>query len=111
MTRRVTVQCPDCGQESVPIDAVVLRWCIDDGAWSYRARCAACTRMFVAATSAARAMQAASAGVEIEAWSHPREIHERPEGPPLSLADVLELRLALIEPDWIDRLQAESPST
>ena len=32
----------------------------------------------------------------------PTELLERPEGPPFTAVDILELHLAMLEPDWFD---------
>jgi hypothetical protein len=84
---------------------VVLRRCVDNNTWTYRGRCPEC-RLLVAGVTSQRAADAAvGSGGQVEEWTLPREVDERPSGPPFSLADVLELRLALIEDTWIDDLQ------
>jgi len=50
------------------------------------------------------ALDAICAGSTHSTWNIPAEISERPGGPPLTLVDLLALRLLLIEPDWIDQL-------
>jgi hypothetical protein len=101
----VIVRCSDCGEQRVPIEVVVLRRCVDNGTWTYRSRCPEC-RLLVAGPTSERAAEAAVAcGGRMEEWRLPLEINERPSGPPFSVADLLELRLALIEENWIDDLQ------
>ena len=52
----VRVTCPACGVVRVRADRVVVRHCLDDQSWSYRALCSQCDTMFVARTpSVARA--------------------------------------------------------
>jgi hypothetical protein len=101
----VIVRCPDCGEQRVPLEAVVLRHCVDDDTWTYRGRCPECTLLVAGATSRRAADAATESGAEVEQWRFPRELFERPSGPKFSIADVLELRLALIEDTWIDDLQ------
>jgi hypothetical protein len=47
-------------------------------------------------------MDAVDAGAGFEAWTLPAELHERPDGPPFTLADVFEFHLLLLEPDWLE---------
>jgi hypothetical protein len=50
------------------------------------------------------AVEAFAAGSSLEVWHLPAELRERRNGPPLSLVDMVELHLALAEPDWYDEL-------
>ena len=104
----VRVTCPACGVVRVRSDRVVIRNCIDDEAWSYRARCSRCETTFVENTPSALALAAIAAGMIVELWSLPRPSH-RHAGVPLHLVDVLELHLALLEPDWLDELARVEP--
>ena len=100
----VIVSCRDCGQTRMPADDVTLRGCLDDDQWSYRFTCPDCGLPTVEATSASRALDAVEIGVNVETWHYPSELDEQHDGPTLNLDDVLELRRALIEPDWFDAL-------
>jgi len=42
--------------------------------------------------------------VNCSTWRLPAELDERPDRPPLTFLDILELHLLLLEPDWIDQL-------
>ena len=44
------------------------------------------------------------AGSALEVWHLPAELKEPHDGPTLSLVDLVELHLALAEPDWFDDL-------
>lgn len=100
----VIVDCPDCSTVRVPSTEIVVRWCADDQSCSYRTQCPRCGFAFVAATSETLAQTTIGAGARVEVWSRPAEVDERPAGPPIELADLLELHLALAEPDWFDEL-------
>ncbi|MCU1468307.1 MAG: hypothetical protein JWM72_4235 [Actinomycetia bacterium] len=106
--RWVRVTCPACGIVRVRTDRVVLRSCVDDQTWSYRARCSSCEVTFVDSTPASLALPAIAAGVGLELWSLPRP-SARASGSPLRAVDLLELHLALLEPDWFDRLASVQP--
>jgi hypothetical protein len=93
---------------SVPIDDVVLRNCVDDRSWSYRARCSSCHTLFVAATTTSLALLAIAAGVPVERWTLPKPSRRRGDGP-LRDADARELHRTLLRPDWIDELRRELP--
>ena len=51
---------------------VVVRNCVDDESWSYRARCSKCDTTFVGGTPAALARPAVAAGLAIELWTLPK---------------------------------------
>jgi hypothetical protein len=106
--RWVRVTCPACGIVRVRTDRVVLRRCVDDETWSYRARCSTCEVVFVDATPASLALPAVAAGVGLELWSLPR-LSARTSGSPLRAVDLLELHLALLEPDWFDQMASVKP--
>ena len=97
------VDCPDCGEGRVtPLD-VTVRARIETDDWSYRFTCPTCTRRTVATTSRAAALQAVEAGASLETWRWSAETNEVvSDGPPLSLADLRDLRGALSDPDWLD---------
>ena len=103
--RSVVVRCPDCGEQRVPLDSVTLRRCVDDDAWSYRARCPECRFLLADVTSERAALSAVASGADLEEWHVPLELDEHPSGPEFTLGDVLALRLALIEDDWIEQLR------
>jgi hypothetical protein len=101
----VRVACWSCGNVKVRSDAVTIRNCTDADDWSYWFVCPKCHRRSAASTSRRLAVDAISAGASLHAWSLPAELGERHEGPPFTFVDMLELRLRLIEPDWVDELQ------
>ena len=106
--RWVRVTCPSCGAVRVRADHVVVRKCIDDRSWSYRARCSQCDTMFVGTTPEALALPALAAGLAIELWRLPQPSGRRP-GAPMQAVDALELHFALLEPDWFDRWTGVEP--
>jgi hypothetical protein len=108
LSRWVRVTCPECGIVRVRADRVVLRRCVDDELWSYRARCSSCEVTFIGSTPASLALPAVAAGVGLELWSLPRP-SARATGSPLRSLDVLELHLALLEPDWFDQMASVKP--
>lgn len=101
---RIRVECSRCGQLRVAASNVTIRICADTKDCSYRFMCPNCDTRNCASTSQERALAAVNAGSACESWTLPAERNERPSGPPLTLVDLLELRLALIEPDWINQL-------
>jgi hypothetical protein len=87
--------------------SVTVRWCLDVNGWSYRARCSVCDVVFVANTREDRAHRALAAGARLEMWTLPAELTERPvAGRAIDAVDILELRLAMMEPEWFDKLKA-----
>jgi hypothetical protein len=104
----VRVTCPDCGVVRVGTDRVVIRNCVDNQTWSYRARCSQCGTVFLGDTPEALAIAAIGAGVSVETWTLPVASARRP-GPPLRAADVVELHVALLADDWFERLAQVQP--
>ena len=103
----IVVRCPDCRSGRVTAQSVTVRWCLDTNAWSYRTLCSACDIVFVANTREDRAHRALAAGATLEMWTLPAELTERPApGRAIDPVDILELRLALMEPEWFDKLRA-----
>ena len=103
----IVVRCPDCRSGRVPAPSVTVRWCLDTNVWSYRARCSSCQITFVAGTREDRAHRALAAGAKLEMWTLPAELNERPgSGRTIDAVDILELRLALMEPEWFDKLRS-----
>ena len=107
-TAWVRVTCPACGVVRVRSDRVVIRNCVDDETWSYRARCSGCDTVFVGITPAALALPAVAAGLMVELWTLPQPSH-RHAGSPLHAVDALELHLALLESDWFDDFARVEP--
>lgn len=108
------VDCPDCGEGRVdPLD-VTVRARIETDHWSYRFTCPTCNRRTVDTTSRAAALQAVEAGASLETWRWSTESDEQERsGPPLSLADLRDLRGALSDPEWLDAFSrsADDPAT
>ena len=104
----VRVTCPACGVVRVRADRVVVRNCVDDETWSYRARCSECDTTFLGFTPATLALPAIAAGLVVETWTLPIP-SPRYSGSALHAVDALELHLAMLEPDWFDQLARVEP--
>lgn len=104
----VRVTCPACGVVRVRAERVVMRNCVDDETWSYRALCSECDTTFVGFTPVALALPAVTAGIEVETWTLPVP-SPRHSGSPLHAVDALELHLAMLEDDWFDQLARVEP--
>jgi predicted RNA-binding Zn-ribbon protein involved in translation (DUF1610 family) len=106
MTQRmqIVVECPDCGDMRVSPEDVTVRSCIDTDEWSYRFICPKCQLRTIGRSVTAALLDAVDAGADFEAWTLPAGLDEEPTGPPFTLADVLEMHLLLLEPDWFDDL-------
>lgn len=100
----LVVRCTTCGDVRVAPFDVTIRNCVDNDEWSYWFHCPGCTRRSAGSTHRRPALDAILSGSAFETWATPAEVFERPTGAPFTLADVVELRLRLIEPDWTDEL-------
>ncbi len=102
---QIVVRCPDCADQRVDPAAVTIRNCVDNNLWSYRFICPFCRRPSVSPVAAELAGAAVSAGSPLETWQFPAELAERSHRwPPFTIADQLELRIALAQPDWVEAL-------
>jgi hypothetical protein len=104
----VRVTCPTCGVVRVETDRVVVRNCVDDQTWSYRARCSQCDTIFIGFTPESLALPALAAGVSVETWTLPIPSPRR-SGSALRAIDALELHLALLDDDWFDQFSQAEP--
>ena len=102
----IVVECPDCGESRVRPEQVTVRRCVDSGQGSYRFACPTCRLLTVGDSQMSALMRAVDAGAGFESWTMPSELNERPDGPLFTLADVFELHLLLLEPDWFDEIVA-----
>jgi hypothetical protein len=103
----IVVRCPDCRSGRVTARSVTVRWCLDTNGWSYRTQCSSCQIVFVANTREDRAHRALAAGAQLEMWTLPAELNERPAGGrTIDPVDILELRLAMLEPGWFEKLRS-----
>jgi hypothetical protein len=101
---QIVVKCPDCGELRVSPREVTVRNCVDNGTWSYRFTCPSCHGRTVGKSVEIALLNAVGAGANLEEWTLPTELLERPDGAPFTLVDVLELHLAMLEPDWFDEI-------
>ena len=100
----IRVSCPSCGPVDVPPAAITLRHCADDESWGYWFECPSCRWRAAGSSTWWLAMEAFAVGSALEMWRWPDELRESHRGPPLGLVDLLAMRIALAEPDWIDEL-------
>jgi predicted RNA-binding Zn-ribbon protein involved in translation (DUF1610 family) len=114
---RVRATCPSCGEMDLPASEVVLRRSCDvDGRVladsSYRFRCPGCADVVEKPADERVVDLLITGGVPIEdVGAVRRGLHpEMPDdGPAFTLDDLLDLHIALAEPDWFDRLAALTP--
>jgi predicted RNA-binding Zn-ribbon protein involved in translation (DUF1610 family) len=109
---RAVVDCPDCGEGRIEPMDVTVRARIESDEWSYRFVCPSCTRRTVASTSRAAALEAVEAGAALETWrwsTEPRVVDL--DASPLTFTDLLDLRVALSEPDWLETFSTSGNGT
>lgn len=78
MTSFLTTTCPNCGEIDVPLGEVVLRVNDDDGSGACVLRCADCGARFSKVADDSMMILLVAAGIEVQTWVAPAEIHERP---------------------------------
>ena len=106
----VRARCPECGDVTLGIDDVTVRTGPDelrDGC--YRFSCPVCLGTVTRDATARIVDLLLSAGAPHERFSWPRELDERPGGPPLTADDLIDLHVLLAQDTWFERLAALVP--
>lgn len=113
---RIRATCPSCGEvELRPVDVVLHLVRSDDGEVTdgshYRFSCPDCTELVEKPADDRIAQLLTTGGVPVEEPTQlvrPPHPEAPPDGPRFTSDDVLDLHLALADPDWFDRLRALS---
>jgi len=93
---RVRVTCPRCGDVSIDLSQMVLRFCEDDLSSAYRFRCPRCEVVQLEDAGIEAATALLDAEVTTEWWSLPTDIGEHPaSGAPITAAEVADLVMVL----------------
>jgi len=102
----IRASCPDCGDVELTTRDMTVRVCVEDNRGAYLFRCPSCA-MAVAKAAEPRIVDLlVSSGVEVEMWSLPLELRERPVGEPLTHDDLLAFHEILDGDDWFATLAA-----
>lgn len=115
---RIRTTCPTCGEVELRPDEVVLRRMltgsgeVTDGA-SYRFSCPDCAVLVEKPADGRVVELLTTGGVPTEDVPPARPLPPHPErpssGPAFTRDDLLDLHLALEQPDWLARLAAPGP--
>lgn len=85
----VRVPCDDCGDVSIRMPDLHVRFCLDDCATSYWFICPECSKRVVSDVhETKRVVLLTHPGITPECWSLPLELTEVHEGPPISEVDI-----------------------
>lgn len=92
----VRVVCDDCGEVSIPIKELHVRFCLDTSETTLWFMCPACNRRaFSVVHPSKRAMLLSHPAIQPECWMLPEEIFENHSGPPIGWDDIVDLHHAL----------------
>ena len=101
----VRATCPTCGDVELKPADLELRICSTPAFSIYVFSCTTCDTLVAKPAADHRIVTLlSSVGVPMVRWDLPAELEETHEGPPLSLDDLIDLRLALETPDFVARL-------
>jgi predicted RNA-binding Zn-ribbon protein involved in translation (DUF1610 family) len=101
----VKATCPTCGDVELAPNELELRLCSAPAASTYVFTCPKCEKIIAKSASDGRVVTLlGTVGVPTVHWDLPAELSERRDGPPLTLDDLIDLRLALDSPDWAQLL-------
>ena len=97
----VKATCPTCGDVELAPTELELRLCSTPAASTYVFTCPECDKVIAKPAADGRIVTLlGSVGVPTVRWDLPAELTETHDGPPLTLDDLIDLRLALDSPDW-----------
>jgi hypothetical protein len=97
---RVRVTCERCGDVSIGLDRLVLRFCEDDLSSEYRFRCPSCDLVQLQDAGFEAASALLEAEVATEWWSLPTGVGEPSKSwAPITPADVISFALAVQDDD------------
>jgi hypothetical protein len=100
----IRTTCPHCGPLSLAGDGINVRVCANDRRASYWFCCPECGTRVAFALSRRKLELLIEFGFAFDVWTMPAEVDERPDGPPLTLDDVLDFHLLLTRSDWLEQL-------
>ncbi len=97
----VKATCPTCGDIELAPPDLELRICSAPAASTYVFTCTVCVKVIAKSACDGRIVTLlTSVGVPTVHWELPAELTETHDGPPLTLDDLIDLRLALESPQW-----------
>jgi predicted RNA-binding Zn-ribbon protein involved in translation (DUF1610 family) len=101
----VKTTCGHCGDVELSPAQLELRICTLPERSVYAFTCPTCETEIVKPAADTRVVRLlTSVGVPTVGWGIPKEALERPDGPPLTNDDLLDLHLLLDRNDWFDQL-------
>jgi hypothetical protein len=105
----VKTTCPRCGDVELIPDDIELRLCSVENLSTYHFTCKRCHKIVAKPAADDRiVMLLTSVGVRMVQWDLPAELRETHDGPPISIDDLIDLRLLLERPDWARLLAGAS---
>jgi hypothetical protein len=96
----IRASCPDCGDVELTTRDMKVRVCAEDNRGSYLFRCPTCSMAVTKGAEQRIIDLLVSSGVEVEIWTLPNELRERPAGAPLTHDDLLAFHEVLEQDDW-----------
>jgi hypothetical protein len=102
----IRATCPDCGDVEMTTADVWVRICDDDASGTYAFSCPLCHHTVVKPAEAHVVDLLIASGVTWSTWRLPAEIHEHPEGGPITHDDLLDFHDLLADDGWFDALRA-----
>jgi hypothetical protein len=105
----IRTNCPRCGEVEMRADVISLQLEEDSGEGVYSFVCPVCEDLVEKPADRKIVSLLRSVGVEItEREASAAEFDERPDGPPITIDDLIDFHFLLSQDDWFDRLTASS---
>ena len=104
MSSFITTPCPGCGPAEIDIEHVVLRIDEDTDRATISVRCPECGARFVKPVDDGMSVLLVTVGVEVQTWTRPAEVDERPANlPPITPDELEAFARALDQADDLER--------
>ena len=105
----IRTNCPRCGEVEMRADVISLALEQDSGEGVYSFVCPVCEDVVEKPADRKIVSLLRSVGVEVTEREAPvAEIGERPEGPPITIDDVVDFHFLLSQDDWFEQLTASA---
>jgi predicted RNA-binding Zn-ribbon protein involved in translation (DUF1610 family) len=105
----IRTNCPRCGEVEMRADVILLTVEPSSGEGTYSFVCPSCEDLVEKPADQKIVSLLKSVGVDVAESAAPSgDLEARPEGPPFTLDDVIDLHFLLSTDDWFGRLMASA---
>jgi hypothetical protein len=105
----IRTNCPQCGEVEMRADVILLTVEPQSGEGTYSFVCPSCEGLVEKPADRKIVSLLKSVGVDVAERGSPTEhVEARPEGPPITIDDVIDFHFLLSTDDWVESLMASA---